>query len=121
MNFKDIKDDWFYSNPWWWTRPFLVYVKGDAIVLVPLTVAILLTALYSIKLAALIYAVYFTIRGLGEMIYWLLQQFGQKTYRPNDFGFKNLSNDAIYIIYQTISLANIIIGIGFILFLCLKN
>jgi len=115
MKFKEIKDDWFYSNPWWWSRIFLVYIKGDAIVLIPLTVAILLTAIYSIKLAILIYAVYFTLRALGEMIYWLLQQFGEKTYRPNDFGFKNLSNDAIYILYQIMALASMVIGIAIIL------
>ena len=117
MKIKDIKDDWFYSNPWWWARPFLVYVKGDAIVLIPLSIAILLTSLYSIKLAISAYLIYLSFRGLGEMIYWLLQQFGKKTYRPDDFGFKNLSNDAIYIIYQTLALANIVIGISLLLFI----
>lgn len=35
-------------------------------------------------------------------MYWFLQQFGDRTYRPYDWGFKNLDNHAIYIFYQTI-------------------
>ena len=55
---------------------------------------------------------YIVVRQSGELIYWLLQQFSHKKYRPYDFGFKNLNNNAIYILYQTFAIVGIIGGLS---------
>ena len=108
---KKIYDDgWFYSEPGLW-RFALIYVKGDGLILIPLVTLIIFAGYFDIRLSLFMAFTYFTFRGLGEMIYWLLQQFGAKTYRPNDYGFTDLSNDAIYILYQVSSLANMVLGI----------
>ena len=114
-----ITDNWFYSNPWWWSKPMLVYVKGDALVLIPLFLLILTTGLISFKLMAIVYLLFFTLRALGEMIYWLLQQFGDKTYRPNDFGLTRLNNNSIYILYQVMSLSWCVMGSALLIIMLL--
>lgn len=60
-----------------------------------------------------------TIRFLGEMIYWFSHQFNIRKYRPYDFGFTNLDNHAIYILYQTFSVAGVVLGVGIIFFVLL--
>ena len=116
---KKIDDAWFYTNPHFLLRFCLVYVNGDAIVLVPLSILIILVALFSIKVGLIMASLFYTLLGLGEMIYWLLQQFGKKTYRPDDWGFSEISNDAVYILYQIRALADMVIG-GTILIVLLK-
>jgi hypothetical protein len=51
---------------------------------------------------------------MGEMIYWLLQQFGTRKYRPYDFGLKNIDNNGIYIMYQLLSLSGTVLGLSLI-------
>ncbi len=114
---KKITTSWFFSAPPWWCMFFGIYVKGDALVLVPMLIALGIVVLLSFKLGIVLLCVYMVVRALGEMMYWLFQQFGPKTYRPHDFGYVNLNNDAIYIIYQLRSLANILIGIGILSYL----
>lgn len=112
MRFRSIDDRWFYSNPHLLLRFLTIYVKGDMILLIPIVLGIGLVGWWSIEYMFLMFALLFTIRGLGEMIYWICQQFGPKTYRPYDFGFKKFGNDAIYILYQLYSLACVVIGLG---------
>ncbi|MFC1711938.1 hypothetical protein ACFLZ1_05175 [Patescibacteria group bacterium] len=115
---KSINDECFFTHPPSLLRFFTqVYVRGDMIILIPFLLLILFIGFFSIRLMFLTYAVFFTLRQLGEMIYWLLHQFLDKSYRPHDFGFKNLSNEAIYIIYQLLSLVKAVIGISIIIFL----
>ena len=114
MNRKKINDDWFFSNPWFLTRFFGVYVKGDALILLPFCFVLLLTGIFSIKFMLIGFGVYFSLRALGEMIYWQLQQFGPKTYRPWDFGLKEVSNNGIYVLYQLISLITVVFWIMFL-------
>lgn len=109
---QKIDDSWFYSEPGLIGRICLVYVKGDGILLYPLVISIIIILFIDERMGLFMGATYWTLRALGEMIYWLLQQFGSKTYRPEDFGFSDLSNDAIYILYQTSSLVNMVMGIG---------
>ena len=59
---------------------------------------------------------YVALRYLGEMIYWFSHQFTDRTYRPHDFGFRNLDNHAIYILYQTFAIVGTTIGIGIIFY-----
>ena len=58
--------------------------------------------------------VFTAVRHLGEMIYWFEHQFYERKYRPYDFGFKNLDNNAIYILYQTLAIMGTTIGIGIV-------
>jgi len=68
----------------------------------------------------IVLGLFVAIRQLGEMIYWLLQQFGDKKYRPYDFGLQKLDNNAIYILYQTFALVGVVAGIA-IVALFLRN
>ncbi|MBP9798123.1 hypothetical protein KBC70_03165 [Candidatus Woesebacteria bacterium] len=112
MKLHSFDDRWFYSNPHPLLRLLTVYVKGDMLLLIPVVLCIGLIGLWSIEYMLLMFAIIFTVRGFGEMIYWICQQFGPKTYRPYDWGFKKLGNDAIYILYQLFSLACTVAGLG---------
>lgn len=115
MKLPEINNKWFFSEPNGLLRIILVFIKGDVIILLPLFVLIIITGFIHLKLGLIALGLYVSLRFLGEMIYWLLQQFGPKTYRPFDFGFKQLDNNAIYILYQLIGLAWIVIGLTFII------
>ncbi len=79
-----------------------IYIWGDAFIFIPFHIIVFLFSLISLRFGLLVWAVFFSIRSLGEIFYWFLQQFGDRSYRPHDFGFKKLDNHAIYIFYQTI-------------------
>ena len=104
MRITDITPSWFFTEATLPLRFLLIFIRGDAMILVPFIVFLVLVGFFSVKWSALLFALYFTFRFLGEMVYWLLQQFGNKKYRPYDFGMKKLDNNAIYIIYQLYSL-----------------
>lgn len=110
-----ITNDWFYSDTKLLSKALLIYVKGDGIVFVPFYVFLAVFYLFNQYLAIKIFISFFTVRALGEMIYWLFQQFGDKSYRPYDFGLKDLNNNAIYILYQIIGC--VLCGIGLALLL----
>jgi hypothetical protein len=110
-----ITSSWFFSNPPWYLRPLQIFVKGDALVLLPFTILILSTIPISYKITLILIGIFLAVRNLGEMIYWLLQQFGEKTYRPYDFGLKYLDNNAIYIIYQLLAIVWTTIGTALII------
>jgi hypothetical protein len=116
---KNITPQWFYSEPGVLLRCLLIFIKGDALFILPLVVVILLTTFISLRFMLLILGSFLTLRFFGEMIYWLLQQFGEKEYRPHDLGFTNLKNNEIYILYQTFSLAFCMIGIGIVFYVLL--
>lgn len=79
-----------------------IYVWGDAYLFVPFHLIILIFSIISLPFGLLLWSVFFSIRSLGEVLYWFLQQFGERSYRPHDFGMKKLDNHAIYIFYQTL-------------------
>lgn len=91
-----------------------IFVRGDSIVIVPLVAALLLLYFFNIKFALIMTGAFIAVRYFGEMIYWLFHQFHDHKYRPNDMGFKNLNNNAVYILYQTISLAWIMAGVAIV-------
>lgn len=119
MRLKKIVNTQFYTELSPIFKIFLLYVKGDLIVLIPLWIGILLTYFISLKFMIVMIGVFIVTRHLGEMVYWLLQQFGKKTYRPPDLGFKKLDNNAIYILYQTLSIVWVVFGAGVILYAAL--
>lgn len=116
---QNISDSWFYSSPHLLLRLLTIYVKGDMLIIIPGFIIVGLLGFFSLKFMFLIYGIFFSLRGFGEMIYWFLHQFSVKQYRPNDFGFKKLSNDAIYILYQLFSTFITVLSIGFVLWILL--
>lgn len=86
----------------------------------PVLIMIFVIGIFSIKYAVLSAGVFLAVREFGELIYWLLHQFGNRKYRPYDFGFKKLENNAVYIIYQTFALVGITVGIMIAIFAILE-
>jgi hypothetical protein len=115
---RKINTEWFFRETPFFLKLVFIYVNGDAIILLPFLFIDLILAFFTWKLALILFLIYAAIRNLGEMIYWLFQQFGERKYRPQDFGLNNLDNHAIYILYQTFSLAICTLSI-FLLFLLL--
>lgn len=111
-----ITNQWFFSETNIFFKFLLIFVKGDLIFLLPLVVLIGLSYFLSLKVGLFFTGVYISVRFLGEIIYWMGQQFSERKYRPYDFGFKNLDNHAAYILYQTFAICGVILGVGVILF-----
>jgi hypothetical protein len=117
MDNSKVSDNWFYSDPNWFFRFLTIFIKGDAIIIIPFLILTIFFLFFLRKLGLIILLVFVSLRFLGEMIYWLLQQFSKKDYRPYDFGFKNLSNNSIYIIYQLFSLCMSVTGISLLIYI----
>jgi hypothetical protein len=113
--FANITNEWFFDKPAPWMRYLLVFVKGDAIVILPLVLLIVVFGFISIDFMLVMVGLFVAARGLGEMMFWILQQFGPRTYRPYDFGFGQLDNNAIYIIYQLLGMSGLILGLSLVL------
>jgi len=120
LNKKTHTNEWFFSKPNAIYQALHIYVNGDKLVITPILLAILLIGVFSWKFMLLMFGVYLTFRGLGEMIYWLLQQFSLEIkYRPEDGGKQDLDDNAIYILYQLTGLRTTILGSGIVLFVIL--
>jgi len=112
---KNITNKWFYTEMPWWGKIMLIYVKGDLFMLAPLLLINSIIAFFSLRSALLIFGLLIVVRQSGELVYWLMQQFGDRKYRPSDFGFSNLDNSAVYIIYQTFAIVGIVAGLLLVL------
>lgn len=122
--FVKVDNKWFFKDlPGYFKNLLLVFVKGDLLILIPLFLAIISLGFFSIRLMLLVLGSYISVRYFAEIFYWLLQQFGTRVYRPYDFGFKDLKNEAVYILYQTIATAWTIFGIAIVFYalLFMKN
>lgn len=80
------------------------FVWGDMIILGPfwILVSIVSTILNNFNLFLLFTSIFWTIRSLGEVIYWLNEQFAEKKHNPPhtlSFYFI-IKSDAIWFIYQ---------------------
>lgn len=117
---KQITTYWFFSTPPLILRWLGIYVNGDALLIIPLLCILTILLLVSLPFGLIMTGLYIAVRGAGEMMYWLLQQFGPKKYRPYDYGLTNLSHEGIYILYQLRALVSILIGLGIVLFILLK-
>lgn len=111
----------FFSCPPWPLKLFTIYVWGDALVIVPLWIAIVIVLIINLKFGLMAICILYAVRGLGEMIYWIHQQFGAHAYRPNDFGFKHFDNHAVYILYQLLATAQITMALGALAYLVLNH
>ena len=116
MNKLNFTKEKFFTNLPWYCKVFTLFVYGDLIVLLPFVVLIAASYLISFKVGLILSGLYLAIRYFGEMIYWPLQQFSNRSYRPYDFGFKKLDNHAIYILYQTFAIVLSTTGAGIVLF-----
>ena len=112
MSTNKLTDNWFFANPPKLLRLCLIYVWGDALILLPLSIAIAVICIFNLKLGLILVGSYIATRSFGEMMYWFFQQAGNRTYRPYDFGQSQLSNHAVYILYQTWNNALVILGVG---------
>lgn len=117
MKLSEISSSWFHADTKIYLKALQIYVRGDALVLLPFFILLLVIGLFSLKWTALFFCLFLVFRSFGEMIYWLLQQFGEKKYRPYDYGFKKLDNNAIYIIYQLTSLVTLVLSSGLVIFI----
>lgn len=110
-----ITNAWFFDQPKPYMRYLLVFVNGDSLVIVPLFILILMFGFFSLDFMLVLIGLFAAVRGLGEMFFWMLQQFGPRTYRPYDFGLSQLDNNAIYILYQLLGLCGAVLGLGFVI------
>ncbi|MBP6994254.1 hypothetical protein KBB12_03355 [Candidatus Woesebacteria bacterium] len=108
---KTITNTWFYTELPWWGKIFLIYVRGDLFALLPIVSLIIAVGFFSTKWMLILIGIYITVRQAGEMFFWLLQQFSNRRYRPYDFGLRSLDNNAIYILYQTIAIVWVVVGV----------
>lgn len=120
MKIRDITPSWFFTNTNLPFKLMQIYILGDALVLVPFYIILLLIGIFSLRWMVLLFGVFLSFRFLGEMFYWLLQQFGERKYRPFDYGFKKLDNKAIYIIYQLKALVGLVLSTGLVIFVLFK-
>lgn len=116
-----ITPAWFFTELPWYLKAASFYVRGDLLVLLPLLALLLLIGLFSFRFMFLMVGIYIVVRGLGEMMYWFLQQFSNQTFRPPDWGFKKLDNNAIYILYQTGAVATIMLGVAICAYILLYH
>lgn len=72
---------------------------------------IILFFLNSWNFTLILLLLFIIIRKFIEVIYWLFQQFNNTGFRPYDFGFKNLNNNSIYIIYQMFSFCIVVLSL----------
>lgn len=114
-----INNTWFFTELPLYLKGMSFFIKGDLIILFPLLLIVLLIGLFSFRFMFLMLGIYITVRQLGEMIYWFSHQFYDRTYRPPDWGFKNLDNHAIYILHQTSAMAGVVFGTGLIAYILL--
>lgn len=112
--FVTIDQEWFYKGASGWHRnTSLSFMNGDLLILLPLFIGILLLGFISLKLMLMVLGSFISVRYLGEMIYWIVEQkkpAKDKTSRPYDFGLTKINNHGIYIVYQTIATAWIMFG-----------
>lgn len=95
-----------------------IYVLGDALVLVPFLIIFLpiVYILFDLKAVGIAWCVYMSVRNFIEIIYWLFQQFGEKSFRPF-FPFKEFKNNDVYIIYQLLNTVHAVIYLTLLILL----
>ena len=71
LNLDKLNDHWFFSkvNPVF--KIIQIYIKSDSLVILPLWIFIIITGLFSWKFMLIEIGIFFTLRGIGEMISWL--------------------------------------------------
>lgn len=119
MKHISVNTQWFFSEIAWPFKVMLIFIRGDAVVILPFFAILLIIGVFSLRWMMLLLSLFVVFRFLGEMVYWIHQQFGDRKYRPYDFGLKKLDNNAIYILYQLFSLVGMVFGGGAFVYILL--
>ncbi len=119
MKHISVNTQWFFSEVAWPFKAMLIFIRGDAVVILPFFIVLSIIGVFSLRWMMLLLSLFVVFRFLGEMVYWIHQQFGDRKYRPYDFGFKKLDNNAIYILYQLFSLVGMVFGGGAFVYILL--
>jgi len=107
--FKAFYESKYKKNAFGLTRPLViigVFVWGDAVVLGPFWTALTILSLVfkDWYLFLLFVAIFWTIRSLGEIIYWLNQQFSTLKRNPiENLPWQSIfHNDSVWFVHQVI-------------------
>ena len=117
MKRHKVTNNWFFSDVPSWAKFCQIYIKGDSLILLPFLIILIGLGFLNFKFMLISLTVFYTLRQMFEVIYWLLQQFSKRDYRPYDFGYKNLDNHAIYVIYQLRCFVGATIGVCALIYL----
>ena len=120
MKHISLNTQWFFSEVAWPFKAMLIFIRGDAVVILPFFAVLPIIGVFSLRWMMLILSLFVVFRFLGEMVYWIHQQFGDRKYRPYDFGLKRLDNNALYVIYQLLSLIWLVMGAGLFMGILLR-
>lgn len=98
--------------------PLLAFVWEDMLVISFFSViaSALLIYMNSLKYSLILLLIFIIVRLSGETIYCFLQQFVPSGFRPQDFRFKNLNTNSIFIIWQVTAISLVVLSI-FLLFI----
>lgn len=118
---KQITNKWFFSDVPVWLKVLQIFIKGDLLVIFPFLIFLMILLYLNLEIGIIVAAVFFSLRQIGEMFYWIMQQFSSTGYRPYDFGLKNVSNKGIYIVYQLLNLIAATAGIGILIYLLILS
>ena len=120
MKLISLNTQWFFSEVAWPFKAMLIFIRGDAVVILPFFIVLSIIGVFSLRWMMLLLSLFVVFRFLGEMVYWIHQQFGDRKYRPYDFELKRLDNNALYVIYQLLSLIWLVMGAGLFMGILLR-
>lgn len=87
-----------------WLSWLGIFVWADALVIAPFWVLAVLvsTIVHDWILFFLIASIFWSVRSLGEMVYWLNEQFAAKKRNPPQtlMGYSLIKSEAIWFVYQ---------------------
>lgn len=117
-----VKNTWFKKNPYGLARWFsflgaFVWVDAVTFGLFFFLASLVSLILQNVILLLLIFSVFWTVRSIGETIYWFLEQFvnPHKNKPETLHGHKFFPGDSIYIHYQIfwqcVSVVSIIVSV----------
>ncbi len=111
----------FYKNLPHFFHYLGIYVVGDLIVLLPFIVVFfpLVYLFRGLEGLVISWCLYMGIRHMFEVVYWLLQQFGDKSYRPAT-PFKQLKNNDVYILHQLLNTVYAVIYLSILIFILIS-
>lgn len=97
--------------------PLGIFVWGDGVVVGPFWICAALVALFinSWWMFLLLVGIYWIVRGFGEVVYWLNEQFAtQHRNKPEHMAFYSLfKSDAVWFVYQLVWQCVVVLAIAF--------
>ena len=116
--YQSSKKKAFEETPW--LLPWGIFVWGDGVVfgLFWFIISVLTFALNDWNLFLLIYSIFWLVRSLGEVLYWIHEQFA-KNHRnepKNLRGYSLVKNDSVYFLYQIVWQCVMVVSIIFAIY-----